>query len=62
MTSTIARQVKSIKEISKTYYEVTGDTGNVYFYDAWTDSCNCLAGQHGKDCYHAANVRQFIAA
>ncbi|MFM7372709.1 MAG: hypothetical protein ACKO2Z_33995, partial [Sphaerospermopsis kisseleviana] len=61
MTSTITRQA-TIKKISNTYYEVVGDTGNVYHYDAWTDSCNCLAGQHGKDCYHAANVRQFIAA
>ncbi|MFM6152753.1 MAG: hypothetical protein ACKPE3_07080 [Sphaerospermopsis kisseleviana] len=61
MTSTITRQA-TIKKIANTYYEVIGDTGSIYHYDAWTDSCNCLAGQHGKDCYHAANVRQFIAA
>ncbi|MFM6138475.1 MAG: hypothetical protein ACKPCP_30785, partial [Sphaerospermopsis kisseleviana] len=49
-------------KISNTYYEVVGSTGNVYHYDAWTDSCNCPAGQHGKDCYHAAEVRKQIAA
>lgn len=60
MISTVTRQAK-VKKISNTYYEI-GDTGNIYYYDAWTDSCNCPAGQHGKDCYHAAEVRKVIAA
>lgn len=61
MSSTIARQVKSINKISKTFFEVIGDTGNSYYYDAWADCCNCPAGQHGRDCYHAKAVRQQIA-
>ena len=56
------RQVKSIRKVTETYYEVVGDTGNTYYYDAWADSCNCQAGQHGKDCYHAQEARKFIAA
>lgn len=63
MVSTVAqRQAKSIRKVTETYYEVVGSTGNVYYYDAWADSCNCPAGQNGKDCYHAADARKFIAA
>ena len=55
-----ARKVQFINKISTTYYKVVGDTGNAYYYDAWTDCCNCLAGQHGMDCYHAKSVRDQI--
>ena len=66
MSLTVARPVKkvqtrkviSINQVSNSYYEVVGDTGNVYNYDAMFDCCNCPAGVNGKDCYHAKAVRE----
>lgn len=55
-----ARKVQSISQVSKTYYEVVGDTGNVYNYDALYDCCNCPAGVNNRDCYHAKAVRDQI--
>lgn len=54
------RKVQSINQVSRSYYEVVGSTGNVYSYDAWADSCNCPAGQNNRDCYHAQAVREQI--
>ena len=55
-----ARKVQSLNQVSKHYYEVVGETGNVYGYDALMDCCNCKAGQNGIDCYHAKAVRDHI--
>ena len=68
MSTTIARpvlkkqprKVQSLNQVSKHYYEVIGDTGNVYSYDALMDCCNCAAGQNNMDCYHAKAVRDRI--
>jgi hypothetical protein len=68
MTTTIARpilkkqarKVQSLNQVSKHYYEVVGDTGNLYQYDSLMDCCNCKAGQNGMDCYHAKAVRDHI--
>ena len=54
------RKVQSLNQVSKHYYEVVGETGNVYSYDALMDCCNCKAGQNGMDCYHAKAVRDHI--
>ncbi len=55
-----ARKVQSLNQVSKHYYEVVGDTGNLYQYDSLMDCCNCKAGQNGIDCYHAKAVRDHI--
>lgn len=55
------RRVVSINKISATYFEVLGETGNVYQYDSWTDTCNCKAGQRGSYCYHQRCCQELIA-
>ena len=55
-----ARKVQSLNQVSKHYYQVVGETGNLYQYDSLMDCCNCKAGQNGIDCYHAKAVRDHI--
>ena len=67
MTSTLTqpriksvnRKVRSLRQITPTYYEVVGDTGNVYHVDTFFGECSCKAGQHGHDCYHQRAVREY---
>lgn len=55
-----ARKVQSLNQVSKHYYQVVGETGNLYHYDSLMDCCNCKAGQNNMDCYHAKAVRDKI--
>lgn len=54
-----SKQPREVIRLSAYLWKVVGATSNIYLVDTFDKhTCNCKAGQHNRDCYHVAAVKQ----
>ncbi len=64
-TKTISTKTSlKFTQIDPRTWSTTGVSGNVYTLNMLASSlhCNCPAGRHRKNCYHAEQLAQFFKA